>query len=595
MGQCIPQVKLLYPDLTKRDISVSAIFGYYSRSNNTTDELIGKAWGEGEKPGSYVFQDFIEKWIIGYKHNSLSEHPSLHFYVENISNIATKILEANSMGQNGVPVAYMEKSTRYVNMENAKVFNVLTKYINELNPSESIQSFEDRFNKIIDTEIKMYNSRLKLYEEICEKNGVPKSKAFDSAREYLPSGISTIVGVSLNIRAVKEVIVNLLSNGNSEAYMIGEQLLSICCEHFGTIIKRNEIISRVTERATLLRKVLGDAYAGRPQARVLAAHVNPNYGFLKSIKPNEIIDFEEMRDRIRHDAYETDDNGLFRISDSKIMNLLSKTPPWHVVHLGKFKDVNTDVKLCSGNLTQSSELLDYILIHCSSEGVKIDVNDIPEFAFNNTIEIDVRGDYGSYRDIARHRKIRFIKRNFYSHSLVEKLYKRDDNSFNRFFTYYLEGIITESPTDSVMTSGNKASLQLVTYKYYIELTMDILDLIIQIKHLLMSIKYEPIETNLLLLEIMSYLLPMSTEKMYSIQCSLPDLLHLVQERIQPAGHLYYRSIASSIWAEICKRFDDADFTRIVNHYLSYEKEPIDGKGSIWKDVCLQIEDRIFQI
>ena len=256
MSGCIPQVKLLYPDLTRRDISVSAIFGYYSRSNDTTEKLVDKAWEQtAESKGARrVFEDFIEKWIIGYKHNSLSEHPSLHFYVENISNIATKILEANSMGQNGVPVAYMEKSTRYVNMENAKVFNVLTKYLNNLDESYSeVSDYKKRFDEIVDKEMRMYEKRLRLYEDICEKNEVPKSKAFDSARHYLPSGISSIVGVSLNVRAAKEVIINLISNGNSEAYMIGQQLLDVCCLHFGSIFRRDEILERVTYRANLLR------------------------------------------------------------------------------------------------------------------------------------------------------------------------------------------------------------------------------------------------------------------------------------------------------------------------------------------------------
>ena len=579
MSDFIPQVKLLYPDLTKRDISVSAIFGYYSRSNDTTDELIEKAWKEVPNTGKKVFEDFIEKWIIGYKHNSLSEHPSLHFYVENISNIATKILEANSMGQNGVPVAYMEKSTRYVNMENAKVFNILTKYINTLDnkPDKKINDFKDRFDEIVKTEMRMYEKRLKLYENICEKNNVPKSKAFDSARHYLPSGISSIVGVSLNVRAAKEVIINLLSNGNCEAYMIGEQLLDICCMNFSSIFKREEIMERVTYRANLLRSILTDVEtdSNSSHSRVLVDSINSNYGFLKSIQPNKVIPFELIKKKI--------------IDEKKEKNYNEKNN--NVVNLKTFLDVYTCINGTSGDINKSVNILDFIYKN-SKEFGKINTNDIPDEAYNNSVCIQVKADYGSYRDIARHRRIKFIKRNFYSHSLVEKMYNDKLYDYSGFFNFYLEGIITDIPQADVspLTSSNKIALTFETHEYYTKLVLDILDLIIDIKDFLAYCNYDKIETNVLLLELLSYLLPMSIEKTYEFKGSIPDILHLVQERIQPAGHLYYRSVASSIWNDMNRYFRNKDFINLVNHELSIKKEN-DGR-SIWKDVGLSLDDKI---
>lgn len=584
MSGCIPQVKLLYPDLTRRDISVSAIFGYYSRSNDTTEKLVDKAWEQtAESKGTRrVFEDFIEKWIIGYKHNSLSEHPSLHFYVENISNIATKILEANSMGQNGVPVAYMEKSTRYVNMENAKVFNVLTKYLNNLDESYSeVSDYKKRFDEIVDKEMRMYEKRLRLYEDICEKNEVPKSKAFDSARHYLPSGISSIVGVSLNVRAAKEVIINLISNGNSEAYMIGQQLLDVCCLHFGSIFRRDEILERVTYRANLLRYALTEAEKEESNARVVVRHINPNYGFLKSIKTSEIIPFEKIKERV---LFEENRGEPYRIKNNCVVNL--KT----------FFDVYTHIAGLSGEIGTSKRILNYIYEYHKNTGIngKINTNDIPDDAYDNSMEIKVEADYGSYRDIARHRRIKFIGRNFYSHSLVEKMYENNTDSYIGFFNYYLEGIITDIPEsdDSPLTSSNKIALTYETRKYYTELTIEILDLLIDIKNFLQKINYDTIESNVLLLEILSYLVPMSIEKMYRFRGSIPDVLHLVQERLQPAGHLYYRSVASSIWDNMCKYYKyqkDDEFTNFVNHELSVKK---DKQGSIWKDVGLSIDDKI---
>ena len=116
----LPRVKFLFAENTNIDMATSAIFGYYSRSHKSTEELIEQALSCYD-PKTKMFTDveeykrFITTWITNYHHNSLSEHPSLHFYVENISNVATNTLEECSMGQNGVPVAYMEKSTRFVN------------------------------------------------------------------------------------------------------------------------------------------------------------------------------------------------------------------------------------------------------------------------------------------------------------------------------------------------------------------------------------------------------------------------------------------------------------------------------------------------
>ena len=596
MGSCIPRVKLLYPELTQRDISVSAIFGYYSRSNNTTEELTEKAWSIDKETNDYVYKSFIEKWIIGFKHNSLSEHPSLHFYVEDISNIATKILEANSMGQNGVPVAYMEKSTRYVNMENAKVFDLIPQYFQTLaenGSNENINRFKEKFDKIIDKQISMYNDRLSLYERICESNGVPKSKAFDSAREYLPAGISTIVGVSLNIRSLKEVIVNLLSNGNCEAYMIGDQLLDICCNDFGEIIKRDEIIERVTYRANMLRGALHYSLDEmNSTARVMAGKMNPNYQFLKSIKTSEIFDYEKIRDNIKNEFY--DEEGKFSLS--KLTKCLAnKDNSSRTVALNTFMGLECFLLERDGTLENCIDILNYI-VELGHQG-KMNVNDLPEATFDSYMTLLLKADYGSYRDIARHRRIKFVDRNFYSHNLVEKIYDCGDvnSNYNNFFTYYMDGIITSSPEDSESTAANKVALQIATYRYYIELTFDILDLIIDIKKLLEEVRYDAIESNLLLFELMSYLLPMSTEKMYKIKVSLPELIHLVQERIQPAGHLYYRSLASSIWQVMKNVFENEKFIHVIENGLSFEKEPNDGRGSIWKDVCLAIEDKIIQI
>ena len=180
------------------------------------------------------------------------------------------------------------------------------------------------------------------------------------------------------------------------------------------------------------------------------------------------------------------------------------------VSMNAFSGVESFMLERDSNLENCMDILNYIM-ELGHQG-KMNVNDLPEATFENHITLLLKGDYGSYRVIARHRRIKFVDRNFYSHNLVEKIYYSDNinDVYNNFFTYYIDGIITDSPSDSELTSSNKVALQMATYGYYIELPLDILDLIIDVKKLLEEIKYDAIESNVLLFELISYLLPMST-------------------------------------------------------------------------------------
>ncbi|KAA0229520.1 hypothetical protein EDM76_11890, partial [bacterium] len=50
---------------------------------------------------------FHEKWVVGYGHASVAEHAVLHIAVENVSILATKVIEDNRLA------SYTEQSTRY--------------------------------------------------------------------------------------------------------------------------------------------------------------------------------------------------------------------------------------------------------------------------------------------------------------------------------------------------------------------------------------------------------------------------------------------------------------------------------------------------
>src|SRR5919109_1836480 len=59
-------------------------------------------------------RQFHEKWVVGYGHASVAEHAVVHLAIEDVSIIATKLIEDTRLA------SYTEKSTRYVLFDDTK-------------------------------------------------------------------------------------------------------------------------------------------------------------------------------------------------------------------------------------------------------------------------------------------------------------------------------------------------------------------------------------------------------------------------------------------------------------------------------------------
>ncbi|UCD03405.1 MAG: FAD-dependent thymidylate synthase, partial [Candidatus Aenigmatarchaeota archaeon] len=103
---------------------VAVLFAYVSRSPASfrenllklikskdldMDELIqsysfkGLDYGEAREKA----RKFHERWVVGYGHSSVAEHAVAHIALEDVSILASKVIEDNRLA------AYTEKSTRY--------------------------------------------------------------------------------------------------------------------------------------------------------------------------------------------------------------------------------------------------------------------------------------------------------------------------------------------------------------------------------------------------------------------------------------------------------------------------------------------------
>ena len=79
---------------------IAVAFARCSRSPEPFD-LIAKELNEDKS------QQFHERWVVGYGHSSIAEHAVLSLAIENVSILATKVIEDNRL------CSFTEKSTRY--------------------------------------------------------------------------------------------------------------------------------------------------------------------------------------------------------------------------------------------------------------------------------------------------------------------------------------------------------------------------------------------------------------------------------------------------------------------------------------------------
>ncbi|MBN1386441.1 FAD-dependent thymidylate synthase [Candidatus Woesearchaeota archaeon] len=168
-------------------------------------------------------QKFHDKWVVGYGHSSVAEHADLKFAVENVSIIATKVLEDNRLGR------YTEKSSRYQIFD----FNHFYK-----DPVIMDSEFRQDFLDLMGSLFAFYQELIPVMtEHIKRKNPKPddmkdrpyeasvKAKVCDILRYILPASSYSMLGMSFNARVASRAITKFLSHPLSEIRDIGRRML----------------------------------------------------------------------------------------------------------------------------------------------------------------------------------------------------------------------------------------------------------------------------------------------------------------------------------------------------------------------------------
>ena len=164
--------------------------------------------------------EFHERWVVGYGHSSVAEHAVISVAVENVSLLATKVIEDNRL------TSYTEQSTRYQLYDRNRYYKP-----KEIMNSEFGGLYQDVGNYLFDTYLSLSEKVIdfvksknpkksdqseKLYNTIC------KAAACDVIRHILPVATLTNLGITINARSLEHMIRKLLSHPLTEMQEIGE-------------------------------------------------------------------------------------------------------------------------------------------------------------------------------------------------------------------------------------------------------------------------------------------------------------------------------------------------------------------------------------
>ncbi len=179
--------------------------------------------------------EFHEKWVVGFGHSSIAEHAVISLAVENVSILATKVIEDCRLA------SFTEKSTRY------QVFNKERVYRPENIMNSSLAGvYEDTVNFLMDTYQEVSEPMREFIEKKYPKkeeendklyNMISKSRVCDNIRYLLPTAILTNLGMTINARELEHLIKRLLSHPLKEMRDIGQEIKGKAIEAVPTLIR----------------------------------------------------------------------------------------------------------------------------------------------------------------------------------------------------------------------------------------------------------------------------------------------------------------------------------------------------------------------
>ncbi|APR81211.1 Thymidylate synthase thyX [Minicystis rosea] len=226
---------------------IAVLFAYYSRSRDDlrtnlarllADQELDVAPGVAGRPALHLATDkaraFHEKWVVGYGHASVAEHAVVHLAIENVSIVASKVIEDARLA------SYTEKSTRYV------VFDQKS-YVEPpgMSPAAAARyrsiveglfgAYLDLMPRVTDA-LRARTPRAEGTSEAAYAAAI-RAQACDLLRGLLPAGTRTNLGLTANARALEGLLTKMLSSPLQECVSLAKAMLGASLHVAPTLVK----------------------------------------------------------------------------------------------------------------------------------------------------------------------------------------------------------------------------------------------------------------------------------------------------------------------------------------------------------------------
>jgi thymidylate synthase ThyX len=217
----------------------------YAFNGKTSPLLIAAAMARLSRRGSDLREIFVDEFgmageadaaglihrvVTAYGDDSVQQLVGMHFAVEDASNLLTKMLEWGRFG------AYLEQSTRYIYYDQKDGSGNYKYHMPEHFDAQILDNYKETNDKIFGLYSDMVH---KLTDYVREQNpepanrrersawiGATRAQACDAVRSVLPVSTKSTVGIFASAQAVESLILHLLSEDLVEARITGQKILT---------------------------------------------------------------------------------------------------------------------------------------------------------------------------------------------------------------------------------------------------------------------------------------------------------------------------------------------------------------------------------
>lgn len=344
-------------------------FAKCSRSPLAFSEIAGKLTKDEA-------ESFNKKWVIDFGHASIAEHAVISLAVENVSILATKIIEDTRFA------SFTEKSTRYQVFEKDKYY-----FPDKIKNSELADLYQETIEGLMVFYLESYE---KLFNVVKKENPIKpemnekfylsqiKSKTCDIVRSVLPVATLTNLGMTINARSLGHLIVKMLSHPLEEFQEIGKELKEAAVALLPSLIswvKENEFIKETP--ATI-----------------------------KESAQKHLKDLKKKENNVELVNYDED-------AENKIISSL-----FYRVSDESYQEIYKEIKKLSA--AEKNKILEKIM--AKRKPMESPARELEQIYYT----FDILVDYGAFRDLQRHRVCTQINQNLtnkYGYQISEEITK----------------------------------------------------------------------------------------------------------------------------------------------------------------------------